>query len=47
MLLRLDQLKEGRFIIVTDHGNFNSYYRAGFPIFCILPNKYKILGFIQ
>lgn len=47
MLLRLDQLKEGRFIIVTDHGNFNSYWRIGFPIFTIIPNSYKIYGFIQ
>jgi len=47
MLLRLNQLQEGRFIIVTDHGNFSSYYRVGFPIFTALPNKYKIYGFIQ
>lgn len=47
MLKRLDELKEGRFIIVTDHGNITSYFKIGVPIFCIVPNHYKIYGFIQ
>lgn len=44
---RLDQLKEGQFTIVTDKGRFQSYYGVGLPIFCIVPNCHKILGFIQ
>lgn len=47
MLKRLDELKEGKFTIVTDHGNIESYFRSDLPIFCIVPNYYKILGFIQ
>lgn len=46
-LIRLDELKTGEFIIVTDHGNIRSYYEIGLPIFCVLPNDYKIYGFIQ
>ena len=44
---RLDELKKGKIIIVTDHGNYSSYYEIGLPIFCMIPNKYKIIGFIQ
>ena len=44
---RLDELKKGKFVIVTDHGNFNSYFDYSLPIFCMVPNSYKILGFIQ
>ena len=46
-LKRLDELKKGRFTIVTDHGNIESYFEIGLPIFCIVPNNYKIYGFIQ
>jgi len=46
-LKRLDELKKGKFIIVTDHGNINSYFDIGLPIFCMVPNNYVIYGFIQ
>lgn len=46
-LKRLDELKTGKVIIVTDHGNYNGYFAPGLPIFCIIPNHYIILGFIQ
>ena len=46
-LKRIDELKIGKVVIVTDHGNFNSYFAPGIPLFCIIPNHYKILGFIQ
>lgn len=46
-LKNLSELKPGRCIIVTDHGNIPSYYQIGLPIFCIVPNHYTIYGFIQ
>ena len=46
-LKRLDELKKGKFIIVTDHGNISSYFDIGLPIFCMVPNNYVIYGFIQ
>ena len=44
---RLDELKPGKFEIITDHGTYTSYYRTDLPIFCMIPNTYKILGFMQ
>lgn len=44
---RMDQLKEGWFIIITDRGWYKSYYRAGAKIFKDVPNEDRILGYIQ
>lgn len=46
-LKNLSELKEGRCIIVTDQGEIPSYNGAGLPIFLMVPNKAKILGFKQ
>ncbi len=46
-LKKLNELKKGKFTIVTDHGKIESYFEEGLPIFCIVPNHYKIYGFIQ
>lgn len=46
-LKRLNELKKGKITIVTDHGDINSYYDIGLPIFCMVPNNYKIYGFKQ
>lgn len=44
---KLDELHKGKFTIMTDHGNIESYYDSDLPIFLMVPNNYKIYGFIQ
>lgn len=44
---RLDELKKGKIVVVTDHGEINSYFEIGIPLFCMIPNDWKIYGFKQ
>ncbi|MFQ9515305.1 MAG: hypothetical protein ACLRZ9_05705 [Eubacterium sp.] len=44
---KLGELHKGKFTIMTDRGNIESYYDSDLPIFLMVPNDYKIYGFIQ
>lgn len=46
-LKKLDELEEGRCIIVTDHGKISSSVGPGIPTLLSVPNNYTIYGFIQ